>query len=61
MAPEVLARDFNEKCDIWSIAMIMYNMLSEKPLFSCLDDKSVAAKLKKGEFDFNSIDFSNKS
>ena len=57
MAPEVLTRGYDEKCDVWSLGVIMYNMLSEKPLFYGLDDKSIVHKLKNGDID---IDFGNK-
>ena len=59
MAPEVITRGYDEKCDIWSLGMIMYNMLSEKPLFHGLDDKTIAVKLKTGEINIDN--FNSKS
>jgi calcium-dependent protein kinase len=28
MAPEVINKSYNEKCDIWSIGVILYKMIS---------------------------------
>ena len=31
VAPEVLSGDYNEKCDIWSIGIIMFILLTGRP------------------------------
>eukprot|EP00929_Paragymnodinium_shiwhaense_P050581 TRINITY_DN25463_c0_g1_i3.p1 TRINITY_DN25463_c0_g1~~TRINITY_DN25463_c0_g1_i3.p1 ORF type:complete len:615 (-),score=120.24 TRINITY_DN25463_c0_g1_i3:914-2629(-) len=33
MAPEVLARNFSYKCDIWSIGCMLYAMLNQRPTY----------------------------
>lgn len=41
IAPEVLARFYNEKCDVWSLGVILYIMLSGQPPFKGSDDSEI--------------------
>lgn len=50
IAPEVLLGRYTEKCDLWSIGVILYIMLSGKPPFGGRTDKDILAKVAKGEY-----------
>ena len=51
VAPEVLNKKYNEKCDIWSCGVIMYFLLSKKVPFSGTFHEEIFEKIKKGEYD----------
>ncbi|OMJ88179.1 hypothetical protein SteCoe_9912 [Stentor coeruleus] len=53
IAPEVLKRNYNEKCDIWSCGVIMFILLAGKPPFPGRSDKEILKKVKKGSFSMN--------
>ena len=51
VAPEVLNKNYNEKCDLWSCGVIMYFLLTKKiPFYGTFNDE-VTEKIRKGEYD----------
>ena len=51
IAPEVLSRNYSEKCDMWSCGVIMYILLTGKPPFGGVNDEDILSKVKKGKYD----------
>ena len=49
MAPEVLLKSYNEKCDLWSCGVIMYILLSGVPPFEGNTDEETYLKVLNGK------------
>jgi len=54
IAPEVLSKNYNEKCDLWSCGVILYILLSAVPPFSGRNDNEIMESIKKGFYDIES-------
>lgn len=50
IAPDVLNKSYNEKCDVWSLGVILYILLVGYPPFNGSDDKKIIDAVKKGKF-----------
>ena len=52
IAPEVLVGTYNEKCDMWSIGVILYIMLCGRPPFNGATEEQIIARVKQGMWSF---------
>ena len=53
IAPEVLSKNYTEKCDLWSCGVIMYILLTGRPPFNGKTEEEIMSKIKLGQFDLD--------
>lgn len=51
IAPEVLSYNYGKECDIWSLGVCIYQLLTGKMPFNAKDQDSLFNKIKAGKFD----------
>ena len=61
IAPEVLKKHYDEKCDIWSCGVILYILLSGRPPFGGENDKEIMERVATGKYDLQSSPFNKAS
>lgn len=59
IAPEVLKGEYNEKCDLWSLGVILYILLSGKPPFDGNDDKEIVNSVRMGTYSITGSEWKN--
>lgn len=50
IAPEVLRDEYDERCDVWSIGVVLYILLSGKAPFDAKTDEDIIKAILKGEY-----------
>ena len=61
IAPEVLKGKYDEACDLWSIGVIMYMMLTGAPPFNGKEEDDILRAVSSGQYDTTSPTFTNLS
>lgn len=61
IAPEVFNSSYDAKCDLWSIGVVLYIMLSGKVPFPGDSNKEIIENVIKGEYHFEHETFKNVS
>lgn len=61
IAPEVLTGNYDEKCDVWSMGVILYILLCGYPPFYGDTNKEILEQVKKGKLDFSGPEWESKS
>ncbi len=53
IAPEVIKGDYDEKCDVWSMGVILYILICGAPPFYGPNDLAILESVKKGKYEFD--------
>jgi calcium-dependent protein kinase len=53
IAPEVIAMNYDERCDIWSAGIILYMLTTAMPPFDGDNDRQIMERVKKLQYTFD--------
>ena len=58
IAPEVYQKEYDSQCDMWSIGVLIYYLLSGTIPFHGCTKEALIEKIKRGEYNFDSFQWS---
>jgi len=61
MAPEVLRGNYGKECDVWSLGVLLYLLLSGRPPFFALFEEDIFKKINSGKFNFKGEEWEDSS
>ena len=59
LSPEVLKGSYNEKCDVWSLGIILYILLCGYPPFKGSNEKEIIKSISSLKFEFRQAEWKN--
>lgn len=54
IAPEIINGSYNQLCDVWSMGVILFILLTAVPPFDAENDKAIIEEVRKLKYDINS-------
>ena len=61
IAPEVLSKNYSEKCDLWSCGVVLYILLSGRPPFYGKNDKEILRSVLEGHYSMQGAEWARAS
>jgi len=57
LAPEIINGKYDQRCDIWSMGVILYILVSARPPFDGVNDREIIKSVAKQEYTMDSTYF----
>ena len=61
VAPEVLKKSYDHRCDVWSLGVMLFIMLTGYPPFNGPNNETIFKKIEQGTIDKDGSEYENLS